>query len=313
MSAPSLSVVVPVYNEAESARALVEQICGALRPLGRRFELICVDDGSRDATLAVLRAALADHPELVVVALRRNFGQTLALQAGLDRARGEVIVTLDGDLQNDPADIPLLLDRIDAGADVVSGWRKDRQDTLVLRKLPSWVANRMIRALTAVPIHDQGCSLKAYRAPIIRALDLYGDLHRFIAVLTMPLGARIDEVEVHHHPRRAGVSKYGLSRTFKVLADLCTLQMLTRFRARPLRWFALLALPFAAAAALVLILWAFAPPGRIVYPATATLLASTVASCLMYGLLSELILERAGPSAAPRLVYREGRPTHGPR
>jgi glycosyltransferase involved in cell wall biosynthesis len=305
-----ISVVVPVYNEQENARPLVEQICAALLPLGTPFELIAVDDGSQDGTLAALRSLLAAHPQLVVIALRRNFGQTLALQAGLDRARGDVIVTLDGDLQNDPRDIPALLERIERGADVVSGWRRQRHDTLLLRKIPSWIANRITRAITGVSIHDQGCSLKAYRSPVIRALDLYGDMHRFIAVLTMPLGARIEEVEVHHHPRRAGTSKYGISRTFKVVVDLCALQMLTRFRARPLRWFALLASPFLAGALAFLLLWPFAPRDSVVFPATATLLGGTFASCVMFGLLSELILERAGAGAVPRVVYREGRPPH---
>jgi glycosyltransferase involved in cell wall biosynthesis len=301
----SLSVVVPVYNEEANAQPLVEQICAAVAPLGIPFELVAVDDGSRDETLARLRALVPRHPQLVVVALRRNFGQTLALQAGLDRARGDVIVTMDGDLQNDPRDIPALLERIAQGADVVSGWRRQRQDTLVLRKIPSWIANRMVRAITGVSIHDQGCSLKAYRSQVIHALDLYGDMHRFIAVLTMPLGARIAEVEVNHRARSAGTSKYGISRTFKVIVDLCALQMLTRFRARPLRWFALIASPFLMGALGALILWPFASDGSVVYPATATLLGGTFASCVMFGLLSELILERAGESAVPRVVYRE--------
>jgi glycosyltransferase involved in cell wall biosynthesis len=300
-----VSVVCPVFDEAENARPLVERLAAALRPLGIPFELICVDDGSRDDTLAVLRSLLPEVPELVVISLRRNFGQTLALQAGLDRARGEVIVTLDGDLQNDPRDIPALLERIARGADVVSGWRRQRQDTLLLRKIPSWIANRLIRKLTGVTIHDQGCSLKAYRSPVIRALDLYGDLHRFIAVLTLPLGARIEEVVVEHHARRAGRSKYGISRTFKVIADLCALQMLTRFRARPLRWFAVLASPFLAGALLALISWPFTRAGSVIAPAAASLLGVSFGSCLMYGLLSELILERAGRSTQPAVVYRE--------
>jgi glycosyltransferase involved in cell wall biosynthesis len=301
----TLSVVVPVFDEEGNARALVERLVTALRPLGIAFELVVVDDGSRDATLQILRDLVPSVPELVVVALRRNFGQTLALQAGLDRARGDVIVTMDGDLQNDPADIPRLLEVLAGGADVVSGWRRERQDALVLRKVPSWIANRLIRGVTGVRIHDQGCSLKAYRADVVRALDLYGDMHRFIAVLTMPIGARIEEVEVHHNPRTAGTSKYGISRTLKVIGDLFTIQMLTWFRERPLRWFALLGVPFLglalAAAGIALLAGSSAP----VYTTVALVAVMTFGSCLLVGLLGEIALGALGRGAARRIVHRE--------
>ncbi len=298
----SLSVVAPVFNEEANAEPLVCGIAEAVRPLGLPFEVVVVDDGSRDGTLRVLRDLVARTPELVVVALRRNFGQTLALQAGLDRARGDAIVTMDGDLQNDPRDIPRLLAALEHGADVVSGWRKERQDAVLLRKIPSWIANRLIRLVTRVAIHDQGCSLKAYRRDVIRNLDLYADMHRFIAILTMPLGASIAEIEVRHHARRAGASKYGISRTFKVIADLFTIQMLTRFRERPMRWFTLLGIPFFAASlvASLAVLWA----EKIVVPTAIALLAGTsFLACLLLGLLAEFVLSTAGPG--PRPLVRE--------
>jgi glycosyltransferase involved in cell wall biosynthesis len=291
----SFSVVVPVYNEEDNAAPLVQGIVAAVRPLAIPFEVVVVDDGSSDRTLAVLRSELDRVPELVVVALRRNFGQTLALQAGLDRARGEAIVTMDGDLQNDPRDIPRLLEGLSQGADVVSGWRRDRQDTLLLRKVPSWIANRLIRLVTRINIHDQGCSLKAYRAEVIRGLDLYADMHRFIAILTMPLGATIAEIEVSHHARVAGTSKYGISRTFKVLADLFTIQMLTWFRERPMRWFTLMGIPFFLLS-LVASLLALVSGASTVVPAAVALLAGTsFLACLLLGLLAEFVLATSGP------------------
>jgi glycosyltransferase involved in cell wall biosynthesis len=304
-TARSLSIVVPVFDEAENARRLVERIVAAVRPIGRPFEVVIVDDGSRDRTLDVLRELRSEVPELVVVALRRNFGQTLALQAGLDRARGDAIVTLDGDLQNDPADIPRLLAELEDGADVVSGWRKQRQDTLVLRKVPSWIANRMVRRVTGVTIHDQGCSLKAYRSDVVRALDLYGDLHRFIAVLTLPLGVDIREIEVQHHPRTAGISKYGLSRVLKVLADLFTLQMLTRFRESPLRWFGLLATPFGIAAVTALAWARFDDDPSLVLMAVGSILGVTSTACLMCGILGDLVIATSDHARRRRVVISE--------
>jgi hypothetical protein len=283
----------------------VQRIVEAVRPLRRRFELILVDDGSRDATLTRLRGLLAEVPELVVLALRRNFGQTAALQAGFDRARGDVIVTLDGDLQNDPRDIPRLLEALARGADVVSGWRRGRQDAFVVRKIPSWIANQLIRVLTRVPIHDQGCSLKAYRREVIRMLDLYSDMHRFIAVLTLPAAAAIAEVEVTHHARQAGASKYGLSRVLKVLADLATIQMLTRFQERPARGFALLGLPFLTASLALGAAAGLGWGGPVVAPTTALFAGLVFVSCLLAGLLGEVIVESAGTRAERRVLSRE--------
>jgi glycosyltransferase involved in cell wall biosynthesis len=303
----SLSVVVPVYNEEANVQPLVRGIIEAVRGLDLPFEVIIVDDGSRDRTFAALRELLPDTPELVAIRLRRNFGQTLALQAGFDRARGDAIITMDGDLQNDPRDIPRLLEPLSRGADVVSGWRKDRQDTLLLRKIPSWVANWLIRLVTRVPIHDQGCSLKAYRREVVQGLDLYSDMHRFIAILTMPSGASIAEIEVRHHPRVAGTSKYGFSRIFKVITDLLTIQMITWFRESPLRWFALLGAPFLVAAVVCVLLALATESSSVVMSSVALVTATSFASCLLCGLLGEVIIEAAGSRRGPRVVFREWR------
>jgi len=301
----SLSIVAPVYNEEQNVEPFVKGITEAVRDLGLRFEIVIVDDGSDDGTLAILRGLLPATPELVVVRLRRNFGQTLALQAGLDRARGDVIVTMDGDLQNDPRDIPRLLSELSRGADVVSGWRRNRRDGLLLRKVPSRIANWLIRRLSGVPIHDHGCALKAYRAEVVRGLDLYADMHRFIAVLTMPLGASISEIEVRHHPRTAGRSKYGISRVFRVLVDLFTIEMLTWFRESPLRWFALLGFPFLMTTVLTTLLAVFSDGRIVVLSAIAFLTANTFVSCLFLGFLGEFVVESSARGSSRRLIFRE--------
>ncbi|MFM8968213.1 MAG: glycosyltransferase family 2 protein [Vulcanococcus sp.] len=231
---PELSIVVPLYNEAESLPPLVEQLLAALRPLGRSFELVLVDDGSSDGTASVLRQLAAQTPELVAVLLRRNYGQTPAMSAGFDASRGALIVTLDGDLQNDPADIPLLLERLEQGYDLVSGWRHQRQDPAMSRKLPSRVANRLIARVTGVRLHDYGCSLKAYRRELVGDMNLYGELHRFLPALAFIEGARISEVKVNHRARSYGTSKYGIDRTFRVLMDLLTVWFMKRFLTRPM-------------------------------------------------------------------------------
>jgi glycosyltransferase involved in cell wall biosynthesis len=232
-----LSVVVPLFNEAEGLPLLVEQLLAVLRPLGQSFELVLVDDGSRDETAAVLERLSGQVPELVAVLLRRNYGQSAAMAAGFDASRGEVIVTLDGDLQNDPADIPLLLERLEEGYDLVSGWRHQRQDAAVIRLLPSRIANRLIARVTGVRLHDYGCSLKAYRREVVADLNLYGELHRFLPALAFIEGARITEVKVNHHPRRFGSSNYGIDRTFRVLMDLLTVWFMKRFLTRPMHVF----------------------------------------------------------------------------
>ncbi|MFN6338149.1 MAG: glycosyltransferase family 2 protein [Cyanobacteriota bacterium] len=234
-----LSVVVPLYNEEGSLQQLVDQVLSALRPLGLSFELVLVDDGSRDATPLLLRELASRVPELVAVLLRRNYGQTAAMAAGFDSSRAPIIVTLDGDLQNDPADIPLLLATLEEGYDLVSGWRHQRQDGAINRLLPSLIANRLIANVTGVRLHDYGCSLKAYRREVVADMNLYGELHRFLPALAFIEGARIGEVRVQHHPRRYGKSKYGIDRTFRVLMDLLTVWFMKRFLTRPMHVFGL--------------------------------------------------------------------------
>ena len=235
MSAPlDLSVVVPLYNEEESLPHLVEQLLTALRPSGERFELVLVNDGSNDRTAEVLERLSRDIPELVGVLLRKNYGQTAAMAAGFDVARGEVIVSLDGDLQNDPADIPMLLSKLREGYDLVSGWRHQRQDAALQRKLPSKIANRLIGRVTGVRLHDYGCSLKAYSRDVLSDMRLYGELHRFLPALAFIEGARITEVKVNHRARQFGSSKYGIDRTFRVLMDLLTVWFMKRFLTRPM-------------------------------------------------------------------------------
>jgi len=234
-----VSVVIPVYNEEANVAELVERVGTALQRSGKRFELICIDDGSRDGTAAALESLAATRPWLKPLYLIRNYGQSAALQAGFDAAQGELIATLDGDLQNDPDDIPELLTLLDEkpDIDVISGWRKERQDRTVSRKLPSMAANALISKVTGVRLHDYGCALKVYRADIIRGLRLYGELHRFIPALAAEVGAKIVEVPVRHHARTRGVSKYGIDRTFRVLLDLLWIKFLMRFLHRPLQAF----------------------------------------------------------------------------
>ncbi len=235
MSTPlDLSVVVPLYNEEESLPHLVEQLLDALRPSGERFELVLVNDGSSDRTAEVLEQLSHEVPELVAVLLRKNYGQTAAMAAGFDVAQGDVIVSLDGDLQNDPADIPMLLSKLREGYDLVSGWRHQRQDAALQRKLPSRIANRLIGRVTGVKLHDYGCSLKAYRQEVLADMRLYGELHRFLPALAFIEGARITEVKVNHRARQFGSSKYGIDRTFRVLMDLLTVWFMKRFLTRPM-------------------------------------------------------------------------------
>jgi glycosyltransferase involved in cell wall biosynthesis len=229
-----LSVVVPLYNEEESLPYLVEQLTDALRPSGERFELVLVNDGSSDSTAEVLEQLSHQVPELVAVLLRKNYGQTAAMAAGFDVAQGDVIVSLDGDLQNDPADIPMLLAKLREGYDLVSGWRHQRQDAALQRKLPSRIANRLIGRVTGVKLHDYGCSLKAYRREVLSDMRLYGELHRFLPALAFIEGARITEVKVNHRARQFGSSKYGIDRTFRVLMDLLTVWFMKRFLTRPM-------------------------------------------------------------------------------
>lgn len=232
-----ISIVVPVFNEAVNLEALVSRIVAAMRPMGRPFELIIVDDGSTDESRVLLTTMTKSIPELTAIILRRNFGQSAAMTAGFEHARGEIVVSMDGDLQNDPKDISRLVAVIEEGYDLVSGWRKDRKDPFVSRRFPSIIANYLIGMATGVKLHDYGCSLKAYRSEVAKNLLLYGELHRFIPVLANFYGVRIAEEVVHHHPRTHGKSKYGIGRTYRVILDLLLMLFFQRFATRPLQFF----------------------------------------------------------------------------
>ena len=232
-----LSVVIPVYNEAPNVRELHRELMAALESCGRSYELIFVDDGSSDDTFGILNELHASDGHVCVVRLRRNFGQTAAFAAGFERARGRVIVTSDGDLQNNPRDIPMMLDTLAEGNDIVCGWRKERKDPWLTRRVPSMIANWLISVTTGVRLHDYGCSLKALRAEVVKPLRLYGEMHRFIPAIASEQGVQIAEVVVNHRARRFGRSKYGLSRTIRVLFDLVTVKFLLSFSTRPLQIF----------------------------------------------------------------------------
>ncbi|HIK46378.1 MAG TPA: glycosyltransferase family 2 protein [Leptolyngbyaceae cyanobacterium M65_K2018_010] len=237
-----LSVVVPIYNEYDSLPVLIEAISQVLDRQALTYEILCVDDGSTDGSGDRLRQLAQHHAQLRGILLRRNYGQTAAMAAGFDHAQGLVIITMDGDLQNDPADIPRLLARLNEGYDLVSGWRKDRQDNTLTRLIPSKIANWLIGRVTGVNLHDYGCSLKAYRAEVIHDMNLYGELHRFLPALAFIEGARITEIAVNHYPRRFGTSKYGLGRTLRVVMDLLTVYFMKKFLTKPMHIFGTLGL-----------------------------------------------------------------------
>jgi len=232
-----LSIVIPLYNEEENVEQLYTQLKAALEDIGREYEIIIVDDGSTDGSFDVLKRLHEGDERLKVIRFRRNFGQTAAFAAGFDRSQGEVVITMDADLQNDPADIPLLLEKIEEGYDVVSGWRLHRQDTFLTRRLPSAIANWLISQVTGVHLHDYGCSLKAYRREVVKNVQLYGELHRFIPAIANWMGVSVAEVPVRHYARRFGKSKYGLSRTARVLLDLLTVRFLLSYSTRPIHIF----------------------------------------------------------------------------
>ncbi|MBD2204454.1 glycosyltransferase family 2 protein [Calothrix sp. FACHB-1219] len=239
---PDVSVVVPVRDEVESLPLLLEAIASCLNANQLTYEIICIDDGSSDGSAQWLKEQAQIRNDLKAVILRRNYGQTAAMAAGFNYALGKIIVTLDADLQNDPADIPILLAKLEEGYDLVSGWRHKRQDAALSRLLPSKIANWLIGIITGVKLHDYGCSLKAYRAEVLADMNLYGELHRFLPALAYIEGARITEIPVRHHPRRFGQSKYGLSRTFRVMMDLLTISFMKKFLTKPMHVFGLLGL-----------------------------------------------------------------------
>lgn len=233
-----LSLIVPVYNEEESLPFLMEAICTTLQPLNQEWEVVFVDDGSIDHSMDVLKQLVEQYPEHVrVVVFRRNFGQTAAIAAGIDYSKGNIIVLLDADMQNDPADIPMLLAKLDEGYDLVSGWRRDRHDNRLTRTIPSNLANSLISWATGVHLHDYGCTLKAYRREVLDGFRLYGEMHRFIPVFANSIGARITELPVRHHSRKFGKAKYGLERTVKVILDLFTVKFLLTYSSKPIYLF----------------------------------------------------------------------------
>ncbi len=239
---PELSIVIPVHNESPNIKELYDELTQVLGQYGRSYEIIVIDDGSTDDSFQLLAALQARDPRLRVIRFRRNFGQTAAFAAGFAHARGRLVVTSDGDLQNDPRDIPAMVAMIEKGHDIVCGWRKDRKDTLVTRRLPSVLANKLISWATGVDLHDYGCSLKVFRAEVVKPLRLYGEMHRFIPAIASQNGVQIAEMVVNHRPRRAGSTKYGLGRTVRVILDLATVKFLLSYSTRPLQIFGLLGL-----------------------------------------------------------------------
>ncbi len=310
-----VSIVVPLYNEEESVGALYEEVRAAADRLGREWELLLIDDGSTDATVDRLRTICARDSRVRAVRFRRNYGQTAALQAGFDHALGEVVITLDGDLQNDPGDFGLLLATLDEGYDVVSGWRRDRKDKMLSRRVPSQVANWLIGALTGVDIHDNGCTLKAYRADVVKRARLYAEMHRFLMPMMALSGSRWKEVVVHHRARRFGHSKYGISRIWKVFLDLLTIKMLLGFTTRPAKWFALLSAPFLAGALLALAASVYIQlslsPGEkypLVFPSITLLFVFAFSHLVILGVFSELVV-RVGdfrPSDTALSLFQPG-------
>lgn len=284
-------MVVPVFNEAESVQPLYNSVAESLEHRGD-WELIFVDDGSLDETVRVLEGIVELDPRVRVVEFRRNYGQTPAMAAGIQYAQGEVIVTMDGDLQNDPSDIPRFLEQIEAGYDIVLGWRENRQDALITRKLPSWIANRIIGKITGVPVRDNGCSLKAYRSAVIKEVPLYSELHRFIPAMASLAGTRTIEIPVRHHPRAFGESKYGLKRIYKVVLDLIVVKTLLSMMGSPIKFFARLAVVPALVSGLLLLGAASSWPQEnpsLVYLGTAVMWGSASLFSMGAGLLAELL------------------------
>jgi glycosyltransferase involved in cell wall biosynthesis len=290
-----ISITVPVYNERESLPALLPALTSVLETTGRAWEIVMVNDGSTDGSDAVLDAMAEHEPRVKVVHFRRNFGQTAAMMAGIDFASGEIIIPIDADLQNDPEDIPRLLAKLDEGFDVCSGWRKDRQDQALRRNFPSRVANRIISWVSGVPLHDYGCSLKAYRREVIKGVKLYGEMHRFVPIYASWQGARVTEIPVRHHARKFGVSKYGLERIAKVLLDLMVVKFLDRYAKKPIYIFggigmACLAVgAFAGAWALVLKFFEGISLIQTPLPLVVVMMGITGVMCILMGFLAEMV------------------------
>jgi glycosyltransferase involved in cell wall biosynthesis len=292
-----VSVVVPLYNEEDSIQLLYRAITDAVSTKLPNYELIFVDDGSSDATFELAEQLAGEDPKLRVLKFRRNYGQTPAMAAGIDHASGDIIVTMDGDLQNDPRDIPGMVAKIDEGFDIVVGWRFNRKDKLITRKIPSKIANWLIGKVTGVPIKDNGCSLKVYRAKTIKNVPLYNEMHRFIPAMASIAGPRLAEVKVRHHARQFGESKYGLSRVYKVLLDLLTIKMVASFAAKPIYWFSMLSLPF------LIISLAIISGSLISFAASGSYSLSIAGSGLIFFTLAAFLLIGG---AIAELVYKTG-------
>lgn len=309
-----LSVIIPIYNECETIRLLFDKTAEVLRKIGQPWEILFINDGSKDGSEETLDALAAEHPEVKVLHFRRNFGQTAAMMAGFDHARGEIIIPMDGDYQNDPEDIPNLLAKLDEGYDVVSGWRRDRQDNAIKRNFPSIMANKLISFVSGVPLQDFGCSLKAYRREVIEGVRLYGEMHRFLPVYTSWHGAKITEVVVGHFARRAGKSKYGLERILKVLLDLMVVKFLDRHAQKPMYVFGICGFLMIAAAG-IFALWSFAlyfidnkPFSTTPLPVLTVSTFMTGVICVLMGLLAEMITRTFYESQGKRIyLVRESR------
>ena len=309
---PDISVFLPVYNEEPNLRPLHRKMRAALAALGRTAEVIYVDDGSDDGSLDVLRELAAEDARVRVIALRRNYGQTAAMSAGIDAARGRVLIPMDADLQNDPADITRLLEKLDEGFDVVSGWRKDRKDKAITRKLPSMIANRLISWIGGVPLHDYGCSLKAYRRDVLVDVRLYGEMHRFIPIYASWAGARVTEIPVEHHPRTMGKSKYGLSRTLKVVFDMITIKFMASYQTKPIYVFGtagMLAFLISLLAGLLAVYWKLIGRADFVQtplPVLTVVMFAVGVQFILMGLLAEMLVRTYHESQAkPIYAVRE--------
>jgi dolichol-phosphate mannosyltransferase len=304
---PEISVFLPVLNEEPNLRPLYIKLDEALRKLGRSAEVIFVDDGSTDGSLGILRELAGSDSRIRVVALKRNYGQTAAMAAGIDAAKGRVLIPMDADLQNDPADITRLLEKLDEGYDVVSGWRKNRQDKWITRKIPSMIANRLISWIGGVPLHDYGCSLKAYRRESLEDVRLYGEMHRFIPIYASWAGARVTEIPVEHHARTMGKSKYGLSRTLKVVFDLMTIKFMASYQTKPIYVFGMfgmcaIALSFLAGVwATVLKLWKGVSFILTPLPVITVVMLAIGVQFLLMGLLAEMLVRTYHESQAKRV------------
>jgi glycosyltransferase involved in cell wall biosynthesis len=306
-TAPELSLFLPVLDEEENLRPMHAKIQAALESLGKTAEVIYVDDGSTDSSLKILREIAAEDSRVRVISLRRNYGQTAAMSAGIDAAKGDILIPMDADLQNDPKDIARLLEKLDEGYDVVSGWRKNRKDKLVMRKIPSWIANSVISKIGGVPLHDYGCSLKAYRRDVLQDVKLYGEMHRFIPIYASWAGARVTEIPVDHHARTMGKSKYGISRTLKVVFDLMTIKFMAEYHTKPIYVFGTFGM-LAFFLSVVSGIWAFVL--KFIYgvsfiltplPVIAVVMLAISVQFILMGLLAEMLVRTYHESQDKRI------------